>query len=102
MLKAQLKQVAGDTNGARDALLAYIQVEPFDPSGYIVLGNFYAGNKDTARAIEAFTQVKTLAPQTQGIDEVLKKLKTGVAAQAPAPATPAATSVAPKAPVKKK
>lgn len=102
VLKAQLKQVAGDTNGARDALLAYIQVEPFDPSGYIVLGNFYAGNKDTARAIEAFTQVKTLAPQTQGIDEVLKKLKTGVAAQAPAPATPAATSVAPKAPVKKK
>ncbi len=102
VLKAQLKQTNGDSNGARDALLAYTQVEPFDPSGYIVLGNFYVGNKDMPRAIEAFTQVKSLAPQTHGIDEVLKKLKSGMGATAEAPATPAATPVTPKPATKKK
>ena len=100
VLKAQLKQSAGDSNGARDALLSYTKVEPFDPSGYVVLGNYYVGIKDTANALDAFTQVKSLSPNTQGIDEVLAKLKQGGSATVQQPAV--STTTPAKAPVVKK
>jgi hypothetical protein len=95
VLKAQLKQSVGDSTGARDALIAYTQVEPFDPSGFVILGNFYVGIKDTIHAIDAFTQVKTLSPQTNGIDDVIKKLRSGIVASAPV-VVPATTKTAVK------
>ncbi|HSE56909.1 MAG TPA: tetratricopeptide repeat protein, partial [Candidatus Paceibacterota bacterium] len=62
LLRAQLKQRAGDTDAARDALRSYTTAFPGSDAGFYALGSFELALKNYQSAREALARARALNP----------------------------------------
>ncbi len=64
VLRAQIRAANGEDGATRDELTKYIQVAPFDPQGYMFLGQAQLSVKNYQAALDAFNRAISLSPAT--------------------------------------
>lgn len=63
VLRGQIKQGQGDSQGLKEEVLKYLTISPFDEEGYMLLGNIYVQAKSYDLALEAFDRVRSINPR---------------------------------------
>lgn len=62
IMKGQIAKNAGDAQGLKNELLAYVQTAPYDEQGYVVLSQAAAEAKEYQLALSAIVQAARLQP----------------------------------------
>ena len=62
ILKGQVRAGAGESRAVIGELTNYTKVAVYDPQGYFLLGQAYAGQKEYSNALEVFIRARGLAP----------------------------------------
>lgn len=67
VLRAQIKAVQGNPQGAKQEIVNYTKTAPFDAQGYLLLGSAELDLKNYQSALDAFAQARLIAPSNPSV-----------------------------------